>query len=214
MINQNKKEIENNLKFHKFGYFGKSNWLKSNQPVEYDLAIDWMKKKVKKIQLNEEINTVWLLEHKNVITGGALSKEEELINKDNFPVRRTGRGGQWTWHGPGQRVVYIMMNLKHGNRDVKVYVQNLEEVIIKTLKNFKIIAFRRHNFPGVWVESQNSPKLEKIAAIGIRISRWVSYHGISVNINPSLKNFHIPSQKFLNNFCKVFIIISKLFLAS
>ncbi len=181
--------IEKNLKLQKFGHFGNSNWVKSNDPVDYDFAIDWMQKKVKKIQLNKDINTVWLLEHKNIITGGALSKENELINKDNLPVRRTGRGGQWTWHGPGQRVIYIMMNLNNINRDVKIYIKNLEEVIIKTLKSFEIIAFRRQDFPGVWVESKHSYKLDKIASIGIRISRWVSYHGISVNINPSLKNF-------------------------
>ena len=190
MTNKNKIINKKSFNFHNFGYFGQSKWIKSFSPVEYESAIEWMKNRVNKIQLNQEISTVWLLEHNNVITGGSLSKEVDLINSDNIPVRKTGRGGQWTWHGPGQRVIYIMMNLNLRNKDVKTYVRNLEEVVIKTLESFNIIAFSRPNFPGVWVKSKYSSRFDKIASIGIRISRWVTYHGISVNINPSLKFFN------------------------
>tara|TARA_A100000164_G_C21745723_1_gene694508 strand:- start:183 stop:857 length:675 start_codon:yes stop_codon:yes gene_type:complete len=182
--------INKNIQFDHLGYYGNSNWIRTNQAIDYNLAVDWMEDTVKNIQLNNLNNTVWLLEHKSVITGGSLSKSEELINKDNIQVIQSGRGGQWTWHGPGQRVAYIMMNLNQRNKDVKKFVRDIESLIIKTLGDFNIKAFNRSNFPGVWVNSGSYGRLDKIASIGIRVSKWISYHGVSININPKLEYFN------------------------
>ena len=102
-------------------------------------------------------------------------------------IRRTGRGGQWTWHGPGQRVVYLMLNLKKRIPDVKAYIYALEELIILSLSDFNIHGVRLKNQPGVWVNTDN--RFDKIAALGIRISSWITYHGISINLNPNLEEF-------------------------
>ena len=161
-------------------------WKISNKLIDYDFAISEMEKRVLGIKKNSDKELVWLLEHKSIFTAGTSAKNEDLINNE-VKIRHTGRGGQWTWHGPGQRVVYFMLNLKNRLPDIKAYVYALEELIILTLSDFNIDGIRIKNQPGVWVKDKN--KFDKIAALGIRISSWVTYHGISINLNPNLEEF-------------------------
>ena len=162
-------------------------WKTSNNPVEYDIAISEMKKRVLEIKKNSAREMIWLLEHNSIFTAGTSAKLEDLKNS-NVNFLYTGRGGQWTWHGPGQRVVYLMLNLKNRLQDVKAYVYALEELIIHTLKDFYINGVRINGKPGVWVEDNNG--CDKIAALGIRISSWITFHGISINVNPNLDEFN------------------------
>ena len=130
---------------------------------------------------------VWLLEHHSVLTGGTSSKPEDLVNPGGTPVYRTGRGGQWTWHGPGQRVAYVMLDLQRRQPDVRAYVHALEGWIIDVLVSFGIDGQRRDGHPGIWVDGDG--RMDKVAAIGVRISRWVTLHGIAVNLDPSMDGF-------------------------
>ena len=130
---------------------------------------------------------VWLLEHHSVLTGGTSSRPEDLMNPGGIPVHRTGRGGQWTWHGPGQRVAYVMLDLQRRHPDVRAYVHALEGWIIDVLASFGIDAQRRDGHPGIWVDGDG--RMDKVAAIGVRISRWVTWHGIAVNLDPSMDGF-------------------------
>ena len=130
---------------------------------------------------------VWLLEHHSVLTGGTSSRPEDLINPGGIPVHRTGRGGQWTWHGPGQRVAYVMLDLQRRQPDVRAYVHALEGWIIDVLASFGIDGQRRDGHPGIWVDGDG--RMDKVAAIGVRISRWVTWHGIAVNLDPSMDGF-------------------------
>ena len=130
---------------------------------------------------------VWLLEHHSVLTGGTSSRPEDLVNPGGIPVHQTGRGGQWTWHGPGQRVAYVMLDLQRRNPDVRAYVHALEGWIINVLASFGIDGRRRDGHPGIWVDGDG--RMDKVAAIGVRISRWVTWHGIAVNLDPSMDGF-------------------------
>ena len=130
---------------------------------------------------------VWLLEHHSVLTGGTSSRPEDLMNPGGIPVHRTGRGGQWTWHGPGQRVAYVMLDLQRRQPDVRAYVHALEGWIIDILASFGIDGQRRDGHPGIWVDGDG--RMDKVAAIGVRISRWVTWHGIAVNLDPSMDGF-------------------------
>ena len=130
---------------------------------------------------------VWLLEHHSVLTGGTSSRPEDLMNPGGIPVHRTGRGGQWTWHGPGQRVAYVMLDLQRRQPDVRAYVHALEGWITDVLASFGIDGQRRDGHPGIWVDGDG--RMDKVAAIGVRISRWVTWHGIAVNLNPSMDGF-------------------------
>ena len=162
-------------------------WKISNTPIEYDFAISEMQKRVTNIKSNTNNELVWLLEHESIFTAGTSARDEDLINSQ-VKTRHTGRGGQWTWHGPGQRVAYVMLNLKKRLPDIKAYVYALEEWIILTLEDFNIVGVRLENKPGVWVANKNK-SYDKVAALGVRISSWVSWHGISININPNLEEF-------------------------
>ena len=162
-------------------------WKTSNNLVEYDFAVSEMKKRVLEIKKNSTCEMIWLLEHNSIFTAGTSAKLEDLKNS-NVNFLYTGRGGQWTWHGPGQRVVYLMLNLKNRLQDVKAYVYALEELIILTLKDFYINGARINGQPGVWVKDNNG--CDKIAALGIRISSWITFHGISINVNPNLDEFN------------------------
>jgi len=167
----------------------KVEWKISNSLIKYDLAITEMENRVLNIKNNSINELVWLLEHKSIFTAGSSAKDQDLLNKNNIEIRYTGRGGQWTWHGPGQRVVYIMLNLKQRLPDVKAYVNALEELIILSLNDFSVKGVRLLNKPGVWVKNKNK-KYDKIAALGVRISSWISWHGISINVNPDLNNYN------------------------
>ncbi len=130
---------------------------------------------------------VWLLEHHSVLTGGTSSRPEDLMNPGGIPVHRTGRGGQWTWHGPGQRVAYVMLDLQRRQPDVRAYVHALEGWIIDVLARFGIDGQRHDGHPGIWIDGDG--RMDKVAAIGVRISRWVTWHGIAVNLDPSMDGF-------------------------
>jgi|TARA_B110000091_G_scaffold189794_1_gene212509 lipoyl(octanoyl) transferase len=164
-------------------------WKISNSLIKYDLAISEMENRVLNIKNNSIKELVWLLEHKSIYTAGSSAKDKDLLNKSDIEIRYTGRGGQWTWHGPGQRVVYIILNLKQRLPDVKAYVNALEELIILSLNDFSVQGVRLLNKPGVWVKNKHK-KYDKIAALGVRISSWISWHGISINVNPDLNNYN------------------------
>ncbi|VAV94388.1 Octanoate-[acyl-carrier-protein]-protein-N-octanoyltransferase, partial [hydrothermal vent metagenome] len=131
---------------------------------------------------------VWLLEHPPLYTAGTSADSRDLISPDRFPVYETGRGGQYTYHGPGQRVAYVMLDLSKRARDVRKYVHNLEQWVIDTLAAFDVIAERRAGRVGVWV-TRSDGREEKIAAIGVRVRKWVTYHGICINVAPDLDHY-------------------------
>ena len=139
---------------------------------------------------------LWFVEHPPLYTAGTSAKRQDLISADRFPVYDTKRGGQYTYHGPGQRVVYVMLDLNKRGRDVRCFVRQLEKWVIDTLDRFNITGFIRDGRVGVWVERPDKPKTitdkiaeDKIAAIGIRLRKWVSFHGISINVDPDLEHF-------------------------
>lgn len=131
---------------------------------------------------------IWLLEHPPIYTGGTSAKSEDLVEPDRFPVYQTSRGGEYTYHGPGQRIAYVMLDLNHRGRDVRQFVFNLEQWIIETLAHFDVKGERREGRIGIWVD-HGGGREEKIAALGIRLRKWVSFHGISINVNPDLEHF-------------------------
>jgi lipoyl(octanoyl) transferase len=170
-------------------------WLISEGFVAYDAAIAHMEARAEAIAAGKAPEQVWLLEHPPLYTAGTSAHEADLVDQ-RFPVHRTGRGGQFTYHGPGQRVCYIMLDLKRRNPDLRAYVAALEAWIIATLGRFNIKGARREDRVGVWVERPDKPRSftgemaeDKIAAIGIRVRRWVSFHGISLNVGPDLSHF-------------------------
>lgn len=166
----------------------KVEWKISKTIINYDDAISLMEDKVLKIKQNIDKELVWLLEHGSIYTAGSSAKEQDMLNKKDVLVRYTGRGGQWTWHGPGQRVAYVMLDLKKRLPDVRAYVNALEEWIILTLRDFNLEGTRLEQKPGVWIKN-NDNSYNKIAALGVRISSWVTWHGISINLNPDLNAF-------------------------
>ncbi len=164
-------------------------WKISDAPVDYPDAVSFMEERVADIREGHTDECVWLLEHPPLYTAGTSAKEEDLLDA-RFPVFPTGRGGEHTYHGPGQRIAYVMLNLKKRQKvpDIKQYVCDLEEVIIRTLAHFDVKGERREGRVGIWVVTPNGEK--KIAAIGVRIRHWVTYHGISINLNPDLTHFN------------------------
>jgi lipoyl(octanoyl) transferase len=130
---------------------------------------------------------IWLLEHPPIYTAGTSAKLADLVSPDRFPVYETGRGGQYTYHGPGQRVAYVMLDLKKRGNDVRAFVAGLEDVIIRTLMEFGVVGERREDRVGVWV--RRGEREDKVAALGIRVRRGVTLHGLSINVNPELEHF-------------------------
>ena len=165
-------------------------WRISDAPVPYPDAVAAMEARVAAIAAGEAPELVWLLEHPPLYTSGTSAKPDDLIEA-RFPVFSTGRGGQFTYHGPGQRVVYLMLDLKRRRPDVRAYVASLEQFTIRTLAAFNVRGERREDRVGVWVaRPDKGPSHEdKIAAIGVRLKRWVSLHGISINVEPDLTHF-------------------------
>lgn len=163
-------------------------WKISDTPVKYPDALEFMDRRVAAIREGSAEECVWLLEHPPLYTAGTSAKEKDLLDQ-RFPVFKAGRGGQYTYHGPGQRIAYVMMDLKkHQSKpDVKCYVHALEQWIINTLAHFDIIGERRDGRVGIWVNTPQGDK--KIAALGVRIRHWVTFHGISINVNPDLSHF-------------------------
>ena len=157
---------------------------------EYAPTVDAMRKHVAAVRTEGAPESVWLLEHVPIYTAGTSALDADLLNPADIPSQRTGRGGQWTYHGPGQRVAYVMLDLQKRGPDLRCYVHNLESWVIEVLAEFSLIGQRRKGMPGIWVKSGNSVSgLDKIAAIGVRVSRWVSWHGIAINNNPNLAAF-------------------------
>ena len=159
-------------------------------PCDYAPTVHAMREHVAAVRAEGAPESVWLLEHAPVYTAGTSALDADLLYPPNIPTHRTGRGGQWTYHGPGQRIAYVMLDLQRRGPDVRCFVHNLESWIIDVLAGFGVIGQRRTGLPGIWVETGNSVSgLDKIAAIGVRISRWVSWHGIAINNNPNLAAF-------------------------
>ena len=162
-------------------------WRISDLPVPYPEAVDFMEKRVAEIRAREAPETIWLIEHPPLYTAGTSAKAGDLLAPDRFPVYETGRGGQFTYHGPGQRVAYVMLDVKKRGADVRQFVRDLEEWVIRTLARFNVRAERREGRVGLWVA--DGAREDKIAAIGIRLRHWVSFHGISINVDPDLSHF-------------------------
>src|SRR5512140_2838986 len=169
---------------------GPVEWLISDAPVPYPDAVEAMEACAAAIAAGRASELVWLLEHPPLYTSGTSGKDADLLDP-RFPLFTTGRGGQLTYHGPGQRVAYVMLDLKRRRPDVRAYVAGLEEWIIRTLAHFNVRGERREDRVGVWVRRPDKGEgfEDKIAAIGVRLRRWVSFHGISINVEPELSHF-------------------------
>jgi lipoyl(octanoyl) transferase len=165
-------------------------WRISDQPVDYDEALAFMDARAVAIAEHTAPELVWLLEHPPLYTAGTSAKDEQLVD-ERFPVHHTGRGGQFTYHGPGQRVAYVMLDLHRRGPDVRRYVSTLEEWIIRTLAAFGVRGERREDRIGVWVRrpDKGPGHEDKIGAIGVRIKRWVTMHGLALNVEPDLSHF-------------------------
>ncbi len=170
-------------------------WRISNGLVPYQEAVDMMEQEVAAIAEGGD-ELVWLLEHPPLYTAGTSADARDLVQPDRFPVHATGRGGEYTYHGPGQRVAYVMLDLKRRRQDVRAFVAALEEVIIRTLGEMNVRGERREDRVGVWVCRPDRPPLpdgtvaeDKIAALGIRLRKWVTFHGLSLNVEPDLDHF-------------------------
>ena len=172
-------------------------WIKSEELVDFSHSISWMEKRAVQIYTQERSECVWLLQHPPIYTAGTSAKIKDLKDPDRFPVIKTSRGGQYTYHGPGQRVIYVMLDLNKRGKDIKKYVKNLEIWVIRSLEKLEITGETRSGRVGIWVSRPNKPSLpdgsvreDKIAAIGVRLKKWVTYHGISINVNPDLSHFN------------------------
>jgi len=167
-------------------------WRVSGPPIAYETAVAVMEARAAAIRAGGASELVWLLEHPPLYTAGTSALPADLLKPDQFPVFKTSRGGQHTYHGPGQRVAYVMLDLDRRGRDVRAFVHALEEWIIQTLAEFAVTGERREGRVGVWVDRTRPGgplREDKIAAIGVRIRRWVSFHGIALNVEPDLAHF-------------------------
>ncbi|MBL4627685.1 MAG: lipoyl(octanoyl) transferase LipB [Roseicyclus sp.] len=171
-------------------------WITSDAPVPYAYAVEQMETRASAIASGDADEAVWLLEHPALYTAGTSAKPADLKDPDRFPVHQTRRGGQYTYHGPGQRVAYVMLDLNTRGRDVRAYVQKLETWVIATLDEFNVKGQIRDGRIGVWVTRpekaplpDGSPREDKIAAIGVRLRKWVAFHGVSINVEPDLSHF-------------------------
>ena len=162
-------------------------WRRAAGPVAYPDANAAMETRVAAIRDEGARELVWLLEHPPLYTAGTSARATDLIAPDRFPVYRAGRGGRYTYHGPGQRVAYAMLDLKRRASDIRCYVHDLEEWLIRALAAFNVIGERREGRVGIWVARGGAEV--KIAAIGVRVRRWVTYHGIALNVDPDLSHF-------------------------
>ncbi|WP_299663599.1 lipoyl(octanoyl) transferase LipB [uncultured Ruegeria sp.] len=171
-------------------------WKTTDSLVDYEDATAFMEARVAAIAAGDADECIWLVEHPPLYTAGTSAKREDLTDPDRFPVYDSKRGGQYTYHGPGQRVVYVMLDVGKRGHDVRRFVQQLEEWVIAALAEFNVTGEIREGRVGVWVQRQDKPLTvtgqpaeDKIAAIGIRLRKWVSYHGISINVEPDLSHF-------------------------
>ena len=171
-------------------------WLLTPGLIPHPEAVAWMEARVAAIQAGEAPEAVWLVEHPPLYTAGTSARPEDLTDPGRFPVFPTGRGGQYTYHGPGQRVAYVMLDLNRRGRDIRAFVQSLEAWVIAALAEFGLRGEIREGRVGVWIARPDKAPLpdgsvreDKIAAIGIKLRRWVSFHGISINVEPDLSHY-------------------------
>ena len=153
----------------------------SQKPVAYKKAIDFLEQRVEKVHANLEDELIWILEHDSVYTKGVSASDKDLLLPNLFPVIATNRGGKFTYHGPGQKIVYFVLNLNKREKEIKKFVRHVEEWIISILKDFNISSFADPKNIGIWIN--NNSEENKIAAIGIKVKKWIAYHGFSLNIN-------------------------------
>ena len=171
-------------------------WITTDGLTDYDAALAFMERRVKGIIDGTADECIWLLEHPPLYTAGTSARSADLIDPDRFPVHEARRGGEYTYHGPGQRVIYVMLNVGKRGHDVRRFVKDLEGWVIATLASFNIKGEIREGRVGVWVQRPEKPAQpdgqpaeDKIAAIGIRLRKWVSFHGISINVEADLSHF-------------------------
>jgi lipoyl(octanoyl) transferase len=163
-------------------------WIISDRPVDYPQALASMESRVEAIRQGQAKQAVWLLEHPPLYTAGTSAKPSDLLEPARFPVFEAGRGGEYTYHGPGQRIAYVMLDLQQRGRDVRRFVQDLEDWMIGALALFGVRGERRTGRIGIWVD-RGGGREDKIAAIGVRVRHWVTFHGVSLNIDPDLSHF-------------------------
>ncbi|WP_300039221.1 lipoyl(octanoyl) transferase LipB [uncultured Roseobacter sp.] len=171
-------------------------WIISDGLTDYRAAETWMEERATAIAAGQAAECVWLVEHPPLYTAGTSARDADLTDPERFPVFQTRRGGQYTYHGPGQRVAYTLLDVGQRGHDVRAFVQDLETWVIRTLDSFNVTGHIRDGRVGVWVErpektarTDGSPPEDKVAAIGIRLRKWVSFHGVSVNVEPDLTHF-------------------------
>ncbi len=169
------------------GEMAGTEWRLSQTPVAYEPAVATMEDRAAAIFAGNAPELIWLLEHPALYTAGASAKPEHLLDPARLPVHHTGRGGQYTYHGPGQLVAYVLLDLNKRGRDVRRHVHSLEAWVMAALADDAIKGERREGRPGIWV--RNGSRDEKIAAIGVRVRRWVTFHGVAINICPELSHF-------------------------
>ncbi len=198
---------------------------KSMKCVDYDVALKFLEKRVEDVINRKKPELLWILEHKPIFTAGTSSKENEILNK-TINVSKTSRGGKITHHGPGQKIVYFVLNLNERGKDIRKLIKHIENCIIKILKEYGIKSFNDKKNIGIWVNING--KTKKVASIGIRVKRWIAFHGFSINISNNLEvyknivpcgvyskgitnlcsikknNYKYINQKIINNFLKVF----------
>src|SRR6478736_1322577 len=162
---------------------GAVEWRISDSPVPYEAAVAEMERRIAAIRDGSAPELGWLLEHPPLYTAGTSARPEDLLEPRRLPVYRSGRGGQYTYHGPGQRIAYVMLDLNRFGRDVRCHVWRLGEWMIAALARFNVRGERRDGRIGIWVAASDGPE-DKIAAIGVRVRRWVSYHGVALNVDP------------------------------
>ena len=160
---------------------------RSTKPVEYKEAIDFLEKRLVQINQKKETELIWILEHPNIYTAGTSYNENEILDK-SINVIKTNRGGKITYHGPGQTICYFVIDLNRRKKDIRKFTTTIENIIIQTLKEYQINSFNDRDNIGIWVNHKN--KIKKIAAIGIRVSRWIAYHGFAINVNNNLENYN------------------------
>ena len=163
-------------------------WRHSDRPVGYDEAVAAMERRIAAIRDGDAPELVWLLEHPPLYTAGTSARVEDLLDPQRLPVHKSGRGGQYTYHGPGQRIAYVLLDLDRRGGDVRCHVWRLEEWIIATLARFAVTGERRDGRVGVWIAGLDG-RDDKIAAIGVRVRHWVSYHGVALNVAPELEHY-------------------------
>ena len=170
-------------------------WKHENTLVDYRLAEEAMSKRVEGIISNQATELIWFLEHNNIYTLGTSAKTSDFKYEASIPVYQTKRGGQTTYHGPGQRIIYILLDLRNGQKDIKQFVWNIEEWLILVLKELGISGYRIPGLVGVWVKdpkniNADGSRDKKIAALGLRLKKWITFHGLSFNVDPDLKFFN------------------------